>query len=124
MTLKSKIGKLGWKFVFSVFYAIVGGIMFFVLFLSGFRRFDIGFLGTLSLITTYGLIKTKKWVTWLVAAILVLGITFGATTLYTSIILYTFDPNLSILLFHLMLIAYLVLTALASVYVFAKRESF
>jgi len=124
MTLKSKIGKLGWMFAFSVFYAVVGGIMFFVLFLSGFRRFDIGFLGALSLIAAYGLIKTKKWVTLLVAAILVLGITFGATTLYASIILYTFSPSLSILLFHLSLIAYLVLTAIASAYVFVKRESF
>jgi len=124
MALKSKIGKLGWMFAFSIFYAVVGGIMFFLLVLSGFADFTIGILGFLCFVTAYGLIKTRKWATWLVAAILVLGITFGATTLYASIILYTFSPSLSVLLFHLALIAYLVLTALASVYVFAKRESF
>jgi len=124
MALKSKIGKLGWMFLFSVFYVIVGGMMFFLLVLSGLADFPLGILGFLCLVTAYGLIKTEKWVTWLVGAVFALGITFGATTLYASIILYTFNPSLSILLFHLVLIAYLVLTAIASAYVFAKRESF
>jgi len=124
MTLKSKIGKLGWMFAFSVFYVVVGGIMFFVLVLSGWADFPIGILGFLCLVTAYGLIKTEKWVTWLVGAVFALGITFGATTLYASIILYTFSPSLTILLFHLVLIAYLILTAITSVYVFVKRESF
>lgn len=121
MTLKSKIRKLGWMFAFSVFYVIVGGMMFFLLVLSGLADFPLGILGFLCLVTAYGLIKTEKWVTWLVGAVFVLGITFGATTLYASIMLYTFNPSLSILVFHLVLIAYLVLTVLASVYVFAKR---
>lgn len=124
MTLKSKIEKMGWMFAFSVFYVIVGGMMFFLLVLSGLAHFPIAILGFLCLVTAYGLIKTKKRVTWLVGAVFALGITFGATTLYASITLYTFSPNLSILLFHLLLIVYLVLTAIASVYVFAKRESF
>ena len=124
MTLKSKIGKLGWMFAFSVFYVIVGGMMFFLLVLSGLADFPIGILGFLCLVTAYGLIKTRKWATWLVGAVFALGITFGATTLYASIRIYTFSPSFSILLFHLVLIVYLVLTALASAYVFAKRESF
>ena len=124
MTSKSRIEKLGWMFAFSLFYVIVGGMMFFLLVLSGLADFPIGILGFICLVTAYGLIKTKKWATWLVGAILVLGITFGATTLYASITLYTFSPSLSVLLFHLVLIVYLVLTAIASAYVFAKRESF
>jgi len=99
-------------------------MMFFLLFLLGLTDFLIGILGFLCLVTAYGLIKTEKWVTWLVAAVFVLGIAFGAPTLCTSIIFNTFSPSLAILLFHLTLIAYLVLTIIASVYVFAKRESF
>ena len=120
MTLRSKIGKLGWMFAFSLFYIIVGGIMFFLLVLSGLADFPIGILGFLCLVTAYGLIKTKKWATWLVGSVFALGITFGATTLYASIILHTFSPSLSILLFHSVLIVYLVLTAIASAYVFPR----
>lgn len=111
-------------FAFSVFYVIVGGMMFFLLVLSGLAYFPIGILGFLCLVTAYGLIKTKKWAIWLVGAVFTLGTAFGAATLYASITWYTFSPSFSILLSHLLLIVYLVLTAIASAYVFAKRESF
>jgi len=120
---KFKIEKLG-IVVFSIFYAIAGGAEIFLLYLSDFRLFTLGFLGILSLATAYGLVKAKKWVLWLVVILFFLGMTFGATTLYASILRQTFNPSLDILSFHLALIVFLFITAVASLYVLAKREIF
>ncbi len=124
MKLKSrlKMEKPG-MVVSSIFYGIAGGAEFLVLFLSGFRLFPLGILGFLSFAAAYGLIKTKKWSVWLVAILLLLGGTFGATTLRASVMRNTINPNAGVLSFHLMLIAYLVMTAVASIYVLAKRKS-
>lgn len=122
MKLKSrlKMEKPG-MVVSSVFYGIVGGADFLVLFLTGFSLFSLGILGFLSFAAAYGLIKTKKWSVWLAAILLLLGGTFGATTLRTFIVRNT--QNAGVLSFHLMLIVYLLMTAAASIYVLAKRKS-
>ncbi len=109
-------------FAFSIFYAIAGGAKLCLLILSNFTMGYVGVLGVLSLTTAYGLIKKKSWIIWLVAILLFSGITFGATTLYTSIRVQTFNPNPEGLLLHLTLIAYIAMTIVASVYVLARRE--
>lgn len=124
MTLKSMFGKLSWLFAFAVFYVVAGCLQFVILALSGFRLFPAAALGVLSLITAYGLIKKKKWLTWLITALLLLGTTFGGVTLYSSILIETFSPNMQTLLFHLALITYLALNAIAVIYTLAKRENF
>lgn len=124
MTLKSRIGKLGWLFAFAVFYAVAGCLQFVILAFLGFGFFPAAALGVLSLITAYGLIKKKRWLTWLITALLFLGTTFGGFTLYYSILRETFSPNIQILLFHLALIIYLALNVIAVVYALAKRENF
>ena len=107
--------------VFSVFIAIVGGAEILVLFLSGFRLFPLGVLGALSLISVYGLIKLKKWSVWFVVAHFFLGITFGATTLYASVMIQTFSSNLSAFSFNLMLIVYLIITIISAIFIVSKR---
>ncbi|MEM2935914.1 MAG: hypothetical protein QW231_01910 [Candidatus Bathyarchaeia archaeon] len=118
---KLKIEKT-WILIFSIFYAIAGGAKLYLLILSNFTLGYVGVLGTLSLTTAYGLIKKKAWAVWLVAILLFTGITFGATTLYASIRIQTFNPNLEGLVFHLTLIVYIAMTIVASVYVLARRE--
>jgi len=122
MTLKSKlkIENLG-ALVFSVFYVVVGVAEVFVLAMSNFTVFHIGVLGLLNLFTAYGLFRMKRWSVPIVIALLFLGITFGATTLYYSVVLQTFEGAL---LFHVALIAYLLMTLVASTYVIWKREEF
>jgi hypothetical protein len=78
-------------------------------------------LGIFSILTAYSLFKMRKWSVLLVAGLFFTGITFGATTLNTSIIVQTFGGAL---LFHLALIAYMVLLTLAFVYVMVKRSEF
>lgn len=122
MTLKSKLkienpGAL----LFSIFYVVVGVAEVFVLVMSNFTVFHIGVLGLLNLFTAYGLFRMKRWSVSLVIALLFLGITFSATTLYHSVVLQTFEAAL---LFHVALIAYLLMTLVASTYVIWKREEF
>jgi hypothetical protein len=78
-------------------------------------------LGILSLITAYTIFKMKKWALPLVIGLFVTGITFGATTLSNSITLQTFGGAI---LFHIALIAYMLILLIASVYIVAKRENF
>jgi len=122
MTLKSKLKvESTGALVFSIFYAVAGIAQVFILATSNFRLAHIGVLGLLSLITAYGLFRMRRWSVPLVIALFLLGITFGALTLYDSIILQTFEGALP---FHLLLIAYLVMTVIALVYVVAKRKNF
>lgn len=120
MKSKLKIESLG-VLVFSIFYVVVGVAEVFVLVTSNFTVFYIGVLGLLNLFTAYGLFRMKRWSVLLVIALFFLGITFGATTLYNSVVLQTFEGAL---LFHAALIAYLFMTLVASIYVIAKREKF
>jgi len=78
-------------------------------------------LGILSLITAYSLLKMKRWSVPLVIGLFVTGITFGATTLSNSIALQTFEGAM---LFHIALIAYMVILLIVSIYTVAKRENF
>ena len=126
MTLKSKL-KLENPAVllFSIFYAVAGAAEVFVMVSSVFTAtrtlVHVGVLGLLSLITAYGLFRMRRWSVLLVTALFFLGITFGATTLYDSIVLQTFEGAL---LFHVALIAYMIMTVVAFIYVAAKRKDF
>jgi hypothetical protein len=108
--------------LFSVFYIIAGAVEVFYLAAQNFAAPPhIGALGLLSLITAYGLFKMRRWSVLLVTALFFLGITFGATTLYNSVILQTFEGEL---LFHIALIVYMIMLLTAFIYVAAKREKF
>lgn len=120
---KLKVEKLG-MVAFSIFYVVAGGAQAFILVLSNFTLVHVGFLAVLSLITAYGLIRMRRWSVLLAAILFFLGTTFGATTLYSSIMRQTFYPSLGVLLFHLTIIAYLLMTTFALIYVRANRESF
>jgi len=78
-------------------------------------------LGILSIITAYTVFKMKKWALPLVVGLFFVGITFGATTLSNSLELQTLGDAM---LFHLALIAYMIILLIASVYILAKRENF
>jgi len=78
-------------------------------------------LGILSLITAYSIFKMKKWALPLVVGLFVVGITFGATTISNSIALQTFGGAM---LFHIAMIAYMIILLIASVYIVARRENF
>ena len=110
--------------VFSVFYVVAGGTQVIILLFSNFTLIHAGFLAVLSLVTAYGLVRMKRWSVLLATALFFLGTTFGATTLYSSIMLQTFYPNLGLFSFHIAIILYLIMTTLAFLYVRANKESF
>ena len=108
--------------LFSIFYIAVGIAEVGYFAIENFAAPPhIPVLGILSLITAYSLFKIKRWAVPLVVGLFVTGITFGATTLYHSIAVQTFGGAL---LFHLALIAYMVILLIASGYLVAKRENF
>lgn len=81
----------------------------------------IAILGVLSLITAYFFFKMKKWSVPLVIALSSAGVTFGAITLNTSVMLQTFGGAM---LFHIALIVYVVILLIAFIYTIIKREDF
>ncbi len=125
MPLKSKlkVEKLG-VLAASIFYVVVGGVEAIILALSNFRLIHVGPLAVLNLVTAYGLFRMKKWTVFLVTILFFPAITFGASVLYASVTWKTFYPSVDVLLFHLALIGYLILTLISLIYVVAVRNDF
>jgi len=125
MPLKSKlkVENLGMLAV-SVFYVIVGVAEILILAFSDFKLVHVAPLAVLGLIAAYGLIAGKKWAIMLAIILFFPATTFGATALYASIIRHTFSASLEILLLHLGLIVYLILSFIALMFVVAVRKKF
>lgn len=125
MPLKSKlkVERLG-VLATSIFYVIVGVAEAIILALSNFSLVHVGPLAVLSLITAYGLFRMKKWALFLVTILFFLAIAFSVPVLYVSVMWQTFYPSVDVLLFHLALIAYLILTLISLIYVVAVRNDF
>ena len=120
-TEKSKIENPT-MFLFSIFYIAVGIAEVGYFAIENFAApAHIPVLGILSLITAYSIFNMKKWALPIVVGLFVTGITFGATTLSDSITLQTFGGAM---LFHITLIAYMLILLIVSAYIVAKRENF
>ena len=77
-------------------------------------------LGILSLITAFSLFKTYKWTVPLAVLMFITGITLGATTLANSLDLQAFGDAL---LFNLVLIGYMIVLLIVSIYIVMSREN-
>ena len=106
----------------STFYLISGIAYFIILALSNFNNLVTVFLGFLSLVIVYGLIKMKIWTVLFVVALFFPQITFELFALYASVTTYTFYPNTEVLLFHIALIIHMIFLILSLVYIAAKRK--
>jgi hypothetical protein len=107
----------------SIFYAVVGVVLVFILVLASFRLFHAGVLAVLNLMLAYGLFKMRKWSVKLLAALFLPQVVFGVITLY-SVTLWTFSSISETTAFSLSLIVYVVLCFVSLVYVAAKRKDF
>ena len=95
------------------FYAIAGIILLIFLPLTSFAP-QLGLLGILSLIATYGLFTKRAWAPWLIVILLVAASTFSLYTLYTV--------GFSNALLGISMIAYTVLTWVSALYILFKRK--
>ena len=110
------------ELLFPLFYIVVGiALVGYFVIESLAAPPHILVLGILSLITAYSVFKKEKWALPLVMGFFFTGITFGIITLANSVALQTFAGSM---LFHIILIVYMVLLMSASVYIFIKREKF
>jgi len=108
--------------LFSIFYIAVGIAEVGYFAIENFAAPPhIPVLGILSLITAYTVYKMKKWALPLVVGFFFVGLTFGATTLSNSLALQAFGDAM---LFHIALIAYMILLLITSLYIVARRENF
>ena len=116
MSLKSKfkVKSVG-MFTAFLFYAIVGVTCFAVLAIVDFSLVHIGMIGILSLITAYGLLKSRAWTLWVVIALLFIATTFSAYTLY-----FAFEKDV---LLNVSMIAYLIFTWIFTAYTASKRKT-
>jgi hypothetical protein len=116
MSLKSKlkIESVG-MFASFVFYAVVGITCFAVLAIVDFSLIHVGIIGILSLITAYGLLRSRAWALWVVVALLFIATTFSAYTLY-----FAFEKDVVL---DVSMIAYLIFTWVFTVYTAAKRKT-
>jgi len=111
---KLKVESVG-IFAAFVFYAVVGIICFAALAIVDLSLIHIGIIGILSLITAYGLLKSRAWALWVVIALLFIATTFSAYTLY-----FAFEKNM---LLDVGMIAYLLFTWVFTAYTVAKRKA-
>ncbi len=108
----------------AIFYGVVGVLQLATLALLDIRMVWIGALAILSLITAYGLFMVRKWSVWLVIGLFFPQVVFGATTLYSSISLYSFPQEVSLLLLDISLVLFITLSLVSFLYVAAKRKTF
>jgi hypothetical protein len=99
--------------VSSVFFAIVGVLFLALLPLNDFAP-HLGLLAVFSLGAAYGLLTRRTWSLWLVVILFTSGTAFAAFMIYSGF--------MNELLISLVMIAYLVLTWIFTIYVVAKRE--
>lgn len=108
----------------SIFYAILGVALAYVLVLESLRLFHVGVLAVLNLMLAYGLFRMKKWSVKLLVALFLPQFVFGVLNLYSSVTMWTFSPTWEATTFNLSLIVYVVLCFVSLVYIAAKRKDF
>ncbi|UCE28813.1 MAG: hypothetical protein JSV85_05960 [Candidatus Bathyarchaeota archaeon] len=125
MSLKSKLKmeSLGIA-VFSIFYAIVGIVIFSIVVVSGFTIPHAMVLAFLSLVTAYSLFKMKEWSVLLTITLFFLGTAFSAPLLYRSITINSLPTTAETVLLDAALILHIIMLFAALIYVVTKRESF
>jgi hypothetical protein len=107
----------------AIFY-LISGIAYFLILALDFSNLVVVFLGFLSVLITYGLIKMKRWTVPFVVALFFPQITFEIIALYASVANNTLSPNTEVLLFHLGLIIHMILLTFCLLYTAVKRGEF
>jgi len=110
---------------FSFFYMISGVILLIIFINSNFTLIHIGPLGVISLITSYGLNRMRRWAIFTNAILTASGFTVSLTSIYfinSTTLLY--NLNLNTLIFTLLMVTYASLLLSSLIYVLIKREKF
>jgi len=116
--------KVDARLIVSVGYGLFGLIDLVIFSLSGLRMIHMGVLGLLSMVSGIGLLLRRNWFVWLAIILAPLTLTVGVSTLYSSVGLLGFSPNLQVFLLNLGLLLYIALAFVLLFYSIAKRKSF
>jgi len=113
MSIGSKLMENKGLLLASVFYLTAGILDFAALFFSTYPP-HLAIIGILSLATAYGLMQKRMWAFWLAIVMFLVTTTFAV---------YTLAYTLGNLMLNLAMVAYLILTWIATVYVAMKRKT-
>jgi hypothetical protein len=103
-----------------IVYALIDLIIFSI---SNFSLYPVAILGAIAIVTGVSILMKKIWFVYPAIFFGPLSLTFGAATLYASIQLVGFNPNLSILSFNLALLAYSIIATGLFTYTIANRST-
>lgn len=109
--------------IISLIYFFYGLIDIAIFFHSFFVLSHIFILGAICLATGVGIWLKKAWLIYLAIFAGPLTFIFGIVTLYSSILLVGFSPDMQILLFHLFLVGYSIISLGLFVYTLAIRST-
>lgn len=124
MGLRSKLGiEYKGMFFFALFYLVAGVANFVILGIYGFSLFHVALVAVLSLIAAYGLYRVQRWSLWIVVALFFIATTYDAFLLNAFWASYATILDVGSLFAVIALIAYLILTLVATIYVVARRKN-
>ncbi len=124
MGLRSKLGiEYKGMFFFALFYLVAGVANFVILGIYGFSLFHVALVAVLSLIAAYGLYRVQRWSLWVVVALFFIATTYDAFLLNAFWASYATILDVGSLFAVIALIAYLILTLVATIYVVARRKN-
>jgi hypothetical protein len=121
MTSKSRFKIKRWDTTLLAVFYLVSGIAYFLILALDLSNLITVFLGFLSLVITYGLIKPKNWTMPFVVALFFPQITFEIFALYASMQTHTF---VEAIFFNITLVIHMILLTICVLYIAAKRKEF
>ncbi len=109
-------------FLLAVLYTVTGVANLLVLGFFGLGLFHVAIVATLSLIVAFGLYQLQSWSIWFVLALFFITTTYAITLLNATFNSYAANPNLGDLTGIAVVVAYLIFTWLATIYIAARRK--
>ena len=110
--------------VAAIFYIILGIYMLAFPVLYDPSLYPLYIIGILSILSGVGILLLKKWALWISVALFPVMLMLSIVTLYYSVSVVGFYPDWESTVFHISLIAYLILTIIAFLLVVDRRREF
>ena len=107
---------------FTIFNLSVGIVMILILVFYDQRLLHLAIIGLLSILVSYGINKKQRWVIFISAILFFSGMTFGFTTLISSLF-FLQEIDIFLLIFNIMIISYMIVLTVFFLYLVSRRRS-
>lgn len=112
-------------YAISISYFVTGIILLAIMALSkhNLLPFHLGFIGALNIVTSYSLIRIRRWVPYMAAFVSIVNFAFSFTALISIINFFSIGDIISIL-FLLGISIYIILSVILLGYIIRERDKF